>query len=66
MSKQTTQSSTSFAKVSHALKMLSQLCEKREDELVGIPTHAINEESDVENDSESPMSNCFLVDHKHQ
>ncbi len=33
---------------------------KREDELVGIPTHAINEESDVENDSESPMSNCFF------
>ncbi len=50
MSKKIAQFSTLSTKVSHALKVLAQLCEKSEDELAGILADAINEESDVEND----------------
>ncbi len=57
MSKKTAQSSashtTTSAKISHALKELWQLQEMREEELAGIPTDAIHDESDVENDSSS-------------
>ncbi len=38
MSQETTLSSTSSAKASHALRVLSQLKEKREEELAGLPT----------------------------
>ena len=56
MSQETTLLSTSSAKVSHALKLLSQLQEKREEELVGIPTDAVHDESDVENACQLPPS----------
>ncbi len=56
MSQETTLSSTSSAKVSHALKLLSQLQEKREEELVGIPTDAVLDESDVDNACQLPPS----------
>ncbi len=56
MSHVTTLLSTSSAKVSNALKVFSQLQEKREGELAGIPTEAIHNESDVENDSS--YTNC--------
>ncbi len=39
--------------------MLVQLCEKREEGLAGIPTDAIIEESDKENDSASPIFDHF-------
>ncbi len=55
MSQETTLSSTSSAKVSHSLKLLSQLQEKREEELAGLPIDVIHNESDVENDSFPPM-----------
>jgi hypothetical protein len=61
MSKQTASSSTSSAKVSHALKVLAQLREKREEEMAGLPTDAIHDESDVENDSLSPIFDRFYA-----
>lgn len=61
MSKQTASSSTSSAKVNHALKVLAQLREKREEEMAGLPTDAIHDESDVENDSLSPIFDRFYA-----
>ena len=58
MSKQTALSSTSSAKVNHALKVLAQLREKREKEMDGLSTDAIHDESDVEN----VHSHLFLID----
>jgi len=61
MSQATTQSFTSSGKVFHALKVLGQLQEKREEEFVIIPTNSIHDESDVENDSSSPFYDRFYA-----
>lgn len=61
MSQATTLSSTYSAKVSSALKLSSQLQEKREDELVGLPTDAIQNESGLENESSSPIFDRFYA-----
>ncbi len=61
MSQETTHSSTSSAKVSQSLKILGQLCEKREEELSGILTDAIHEESDEKNDSSFPIFDWFYT-----
>ena len=61
MSKQTASSSTSSAKVSHALTVLAQLCKKREEEIAGLSTDAIHDESDIENDSQSPIFDRFYA-----
>lgn len=63
MSQETAQSSTSCAKVSDALKVLGQLCEKREEKQAGMPTDAIHEESDDddENGSSSPIFDRFYA-----
>ncbi len=61
MSQETTLSSTSSAKVSHALKLLSQLQEKRKEEHAGLPTDAMHNESDVEIDSSSPILDIFYA-----
>ncbi len=66
MSQETTLSSTFYAKVSHALRVLSQLREKREEDLAGLPTDAIHNESDVENDSSSPILDRFYANGGYQ
>ncbi len=59
MSQKTTQLSTLSTMVSNTWNMLAQKCEKREEELAGILPNAIHEESDVENDSASPIFDPF-------
>ncbi len=59
MSTNTSQSSTSHAKISNALKVLAQIFEKREEERVNVPADDIHEESYIENDSTSSMFDCF-------
>ncbi len=54
------QSSTSFMMTFHALKVLLELWEKREDELTGITTGAIYEKLDVDNNLVS-----LIFDHFH-
>ncbi len=61
MSTKTNQSSTSSTKVSNALKVLALIFEKREEELANVPSDAIHEESDIENDSCSPMFDHFYA-----
>ncbi len=53
--------STFSAKISQFLKILRKLHEKREDELAGIPTDAIHEESDEENESSTPIFDRFCT-----
>ncbi len=59
MSKKTTQASTLSMKVSNDIKVLAQMFEKREEELAGILTDAVHEDSDVEDDSASPILDPF-------
>ncbi len=62
MSQETTQSSTSSAtKVTHALKVLADIQEKRDEEFAKYPSEAIHEESDMENSSASPLFDCFYA-----
>ncbi len=60
MPQETMQSSTSFMMIFHALKVLLELWEKREDELTGITTGAIYEKLDVDNNLVS-----LIFDHFH-
>ncbi len=55
ISTNTSQSSTSSAKVSNALKVLTQICEKRGEELSDVPSDVVHEKSDFEKNSASPM-----------
>ncbi len=59
MPQETTLSITSSEKVTHTLKELNQLQEKREDELAGKLTNSIHDESDVDNDSSCPIYDRF-------
>ncbi len=62
MSQETTQSSTSSAaKVTHALKVLGDIQEKRDEEIAKYPSEAIHEESDIESDSKSPLFDRFYA-----
>ncbi len=58
MSINSNQSSTSSVKVSRILKVLAQICEKREG-MANVPADAIHEESDIENDLALPQFDCF-------
>ncbi len=60
MSKETMQSSTfSTAKVSHALKVLGEIQEKRDVEMSKTSAEAIHQDLDVVNDSAAPLFDCF-------
>ncbi len=61
ISTNTSQSSTYSTMVSNALKVLGQICKKREEELTNVPADAIHEESDIENYSASSMLDCFYA-----
>lgn len=62
MSQETTQSSTSSAaKVTHALRVLGELQEKRDEEMAKFASEAIHEESDIESDSTSPLFDSFYA-----
>ncbi len=61
MSTNTSQSSTSSAKVSNTLNVIAQICEKREEELANVPAKAIHEESIIENNLASPMFDRFYA-----
>ncbi len=61
MSHETTLSFTLSGKVFYAFKVSGQLYEMREEDLADIPTNSIHDESDVENDSSSPLYNSFYA-----
>ncbi len=62
MSQVTLQSSTSSsAKVSHALKVLGEIQEKRDEEMTKMSIQAVCQDSDVENDSAAPSFDCFYA-----
>ncbi len=60
MSQEITQSSTSSAaKVTHALKVLGEIQENRGEEMANTPKEAFHEESDLENNSAAPLFDRF-------
>ncbi len=62
MSQKTTESSTSSAaKVTHALKVLGDIQEKRDEEIAKYSSEAIHDESDIESDSKSPLFDRFYA-----
>ncbi len=62
MSQETTESSTSSAaKVTHVLKVLGDIQEKRDEEIAKYPSEAIREQSDIESDSKSPLFDHFYA-----